>query len=126
MAGAGAGAGGWCGGDARVRAAAGGGGVGGGAERGSGTGAAGAVGAHDGQHGADVDGLALLDADLGQRPRRGRRHFGVDLVGRDLEERLVARDGLAHRLQPLRDRALGDGLAELGHRDVSQRATPFR
>ena len=65
-------------------------------------------------------------ADLGQRPRRGRRHLGVDLVGRDLEERLVARDGLAHRLQPLGDGALGDGLAELGHRDVSQRAAPFR
>ena len=59
-------------------------------------------------------------------PAAGDGHLGVDLVGRHLEERLVPGDLVADRLQPLGDGALGDRLAELGHRDVSQRAAPFR
>ena len=51
-------------------------------------------------------------------PLRGRRHLGVDLVGRDLEQRLVGLDLLADLLQPLRDRPLGDGDAHLRHDDV--------
>ena len=48
-------------------------------------------------------------------PADRRRHLGVDLVGRHLEQRLVLGDLVADLLEPLRDRALGDGLAELGH-----------
>ena len=70
----------------------------------------------------DVDGLALLDEDLLHDAGGGARHLGVDLVGRDLEERLVGLDGLALGLEPLRDRALGDGDAHLGHDDVDERA----
>ena len=43
----------------------------------------------------DLDRLALLDEDLRQRPGAGARHLGVDLVGRDLEQRLVGLDVLA-------------------------------
>ncbi len=50
-----------------------------------------------------------------ERPRRRRRHLGVDLVGRDLEQRLVERDLVALLLEPLQDRSLDDGLAELRH-----------
>ena len=75
--------------------------------------------ADHGQHRADVDGVALGHLDLGERAAHRRRHLGVDLVGGDLEQRLVLDHRLAHLLEPLRDRALGDGLTELGHRDVS-------
>src|SRR5262249_13607934 len=37
----------------------------------------------------DGDRLALLDEDLRDRPGCRRRHLGVDLVSRDLEQRLV-------------------------------------
>src|SRR5690606_10906112 len=47
---------------------------------------------HPGEHGADLDRLALLDEDLGERAAHRRGHLGVDLVGRDLEERLVLGD----------------------------------
>jgi hypothetical protein len=51
-------------------------------------------------------------------PEPGARHLGVDLVGRDLEQRLVGLDMLALGLQPLRDRPLGHGDAHLRHDDV--------
>ena len=41
---------------------------------------------------ADLDRLALGHEDLGEDAGRGRGHLGVDLVRRDLEERLVALD----------------------------------
>ncbi len=72
----------------------------------------------DGDQRADVDGVALVDLDLGEEPRGGRRHLCVDLVGGHLEQRLVDRDRVTHLLEPLGDRALGDRLTELGHRDV--------
>ncbi len=67
---------------------------------------------------ADVDRLAFLDEDLRQRPGGRARHLGVDLVGRDLEQRLVGLDLLALLLQPARDRPLRDGHAHLRHHDV--------
>jgi hypothetical protein len=48
----------------------------------------------------------------------GRRHVGVDLVGGDLEQRLVAGDALARLLQPADDRAFGQRLAHLRHDDL--------
>ncbi len=43
----------------------------------------------------DLDRLTLLDEDLGHDPARRARHLGVDLVRRDLEQRLVGLDLLA-------------------------------
>ena len=44
------------------------------------------------EHRADLDRLALLDEDLADDARGRARHLGVDLVGRDLEQRLVGLD----------------------------------
>ena len=49
---------------------------------------------------------------------RRARHLGVDLVGRDLEQRLVGLDVLALLLEPARDRPFRDGHAHLRHHDV--------
>jgi hypothetical protein len=78
----------------------------------------GALGCDDGELRPDVDGLALGDDDLLEHARAWARHLGVDLVRRDLEQRLVGLDRLALLLEPLRDRALGDGDAHLRHHDV--------
>ena len=86
--------------------------------RGRGGGAAAGTVADDGQAHADRDRLALGHEDLAHDARRRRGHLGVDLVGRDLEERFVGLDGLADLLEPLRDGSLGDGLTELRHRHV--------
>ncbi len=74
--------------------------------------------AHHREAGADLHRLALRHEDLGDHARRGRRHLRVDLVGRDLEQRLVGIDVLADLLQPARDGAFRDRLPELGHRHV--------
>ena len=73
-------------------------------------------GADHGQLGADLDGLVLVDLDLQQRAGDGGGDLGVDLVGGDLEQRLVDRDLVADLLEPAGDGALGDGLAERGQR----------
>jgi hypothetical protein len=52
-------------------------------------------------------------------PAIGRRDLGVDLVGGDLEQRLVDLDGVADLLQPAGDGAFGDALAQLRKCDVS-------
>ena len=63
------------------------------------------------------NGLAFLDLDLGQHAGGRRRNLRVDLVGGDLEQRLVAIDRVADLLDPADDRAFGDRLAHLGHHD---------
>ena len=55
-----------------------------------------------------------LDEDLLQHAGDRRRDLGVDLVGRDLEQRLVDLDVVADLLEPAGDGALGDALAEGG------------
>ena len=64
------------------------------------------------------DGRPFLGKDLAQGPLERRRDLGVDLVGDDLDQRLVLGDMIARLLQPLPDRPLGDALAELGHRHL--------
>ena len=76
-----------------------------------------ALAGDDGQLAADLGGLVLADHDPAQHARRGGRDLGVDLVGRDLEQRLVDLDGVALLLEPAGDGALGDALAEPGHGD---------
>ena len=75
----------------------------------------GALGADRGERLPDVDGVALVGEDLGQGAARGRGHLGVDLVGRDRDDRLVLGDLVPGLLVPLEDRPLGDRLAHLGH-----------
>ena len=77
----------------------------------------GGAAADDGQLGADRHGLVLADQDLLHRAGHGRGHLGVDLVGGDLEQRLVDLDGVALGLEPAGDGALGDRLAERRHGD---------
>jgi hypothetical protein len=71
---------------------------------------------------ADGHRVARLREDLLDRPRRRGRDLGVDLVGGDLDDRLVLLDRLAGLLGPLEDRALGDRLAHCRHHDVDGRA----
>ena len=78
-----------------------------------------------GQRGSDRHGVALGDQDLVQHARRRGRDLGVDLVGRDLQQRLVDLDVVADRLQPTRHGALGDGFAQLRHADRRDRAFPL-
>ena len=80
-----------------------------------------AFGRDDREPRADGDRLAFGDEDLLDDAGAGARHLGVDLVRRDLEQRLVGLDRLAFLLQPLEDRPLGDGDAHLGHDDVDDR-----
>src|SRR2546422_544669 len=68
--------------------------------------------------GPDVDRRPLLDEDLGDDSLARARNLGVDLVGRDLEQRLVEGDVVADLLQPLGDGALGHRHAHLGHHDL--------
>ncbi len=68
-----------------------------------------------GEVGADSRGVVLLDQDLHQHAGDRRRDLGVDLVGRDLEQRLVDGHLVAHILQPARHGAFGDGLAQRRH-----------
>ncbi len=67
---------------------------------------------------SDRDGLTLLHQDLGQYTGIRSRDLGIDLVGRDLEDRLVPLDRVSHLLDPAGQRALGDRLAHLGHDHV--------
>ena len=65
--------------------------------------------------GVDRNGLPLLDEHLGQSSSGRRGDLGVDLVGRDLEQRFVPLDGVSDLLHPADDRSFGDGLSHLGH-----------
>ena len=64
--------------------------------------------------------LPHLCADLSQHTTGRRRDLGVDLVGRDLEERLIPVNGLANLLDPAHDRTLGDGFTHLGHQHIGR------
>jgi hypothetical protein len=68
----------------------------------------------------DLDRLALLHQDLLHDAGPWRGNLGVDLVGRDLEQRLVGLHRVADLLQPAGDRPLGDGDAHLRHHDVDR------
>ena len=68
-----------------------------------------------GEQRADVHGVALGGVDLDHGARRGRGNFGVDLVRRDLDDRLVFRDGIAFLLVPFQDGSLGDRVPHRRH-----------
>ena len=59
--------------------------------------------------------VAGLDLDVLQRAGGGRGNFGVNLVGGDFEQRLVALDFFARLLQPLGDGSFENRFPHLGH-----------
>ena len=61
------------------------------------------------------DRFTFFEFNLRQHAGGRRRYFSVDLVGRDLEQRLVALDAFTDLLQPLCNRSFRDGLAHLRH-----------
>ena len=71
-----------------------------------------------GEHGADRCGLPFLDQHLQHDAVVRAGNLRVDLVGAHLVERVVELHRVARVLEPPPDRALGDGLAQLRHRDV--------
>ena len=71
--------------------------------------------ADDGELDADIDRLVLLDLDRGQHAGGRRGHLGVDLVGGDLQQRLVGLDMVSFVLQPAGHGAFGDALTEARH-----------
>ena len=54
-----------------------------------------------------------------QNARTGAGHLGIDLVGRDLEDRLIFFDTLTDLFQPFRNGSLGDRLTHLRHHDFN-------
>src|SRR5438309_948063 len=67
---------------------------------------------------ADTDRLTLGDGDLDELALERRGDLGVDLVGHDLDDRLVALDEVPLVLEPFVDRSLGHGFAQLRHLDL--------
>ncbi len=71
---------------------------------------------------ADLDDVVGLDERLEDGAGDGGGDLGVDLVGRDLDDRVALGDLVARLLVPLEDDALGDRLAHLGHHEVERLA----
>jgi hypothetical protein len=69
---------------------------------------------HHAHHGVDGHRFAFAYLDFAQDAGAGRWNLGIDLVGRDLEQRLVALDRVADLFQPSDDRAFGNRLAICG------------
>jgi hypothetical protein len=63
----------------------------------------------------DAHGFALGGDDLAQGARRGSGHLDGHLVGFQLTQHLVGRDGLARFLEPCGDGRLGDAFSERWH-----------
>ena len=73
-------------------------------------------------HGDDVP---LGGEELGDAACHGRGQIAVGLVGRDRHERLVLGDDVPLANEPLRNRPLGDALAELGKGHVDEHEAAF-
>ena len=71
------------------------------------------------EQGPHSDGLAILGGDLGEHAGGRRGHLDGHLVGLELHQRLVDRDGVARMLEPFSDSRLGHRFAERGNPDVS-------
>ena len=67
---------------------------------------------------ADIDRVAWLGRDRLEHAGGRRRHLDGHLVGFELDHRLVGGDRVAHLLEPLADRRLGDAFAQRRNPDV--------
>jgi hypothetical protein len=74
------------------------------------------------QHAAHLHGRPFGDSEVGHRAGRGRRHLDRDLVGLELAQGLVDRDGVARLDQPLGDGRLGDRFAQRRNLDLEGHA----
>ena len=79
--------------------------------------------ANDADNGVDLNGVAFGNFDFLEDAAGGGGDFGVDLVGGDLEERLVALDLVTGLLQPLGDGSFENRFAHLGHDYVSRHSS---
>jgi hypothetical protein len=61
------------------------------------------------------NGLAFFDADFLEHTGRRRGYLSVDFIGRNLEKRFIAIDGIARLFQPLGNGSFEDAFAHLGH-----------
>ena len=68
---------------------------------------------------ADRDGFAILGDDVAERACGRGRDFDGDLVGLELDQRLIDRDGVAGLLEPTADGGFGHGFAERRHANFS-------
>ena len=73
---------------------------------------------NDDEHRADRNDFALADEDLRDDAARRRGDLDRRLVRRDLDERVVFGDLLAHVHEPARDLALGQALTEIGQLEL--------
>ncbi len=71
------------------------------------------------EHGAGSDGVAILGDDFRQDAGGRRVDFERDLVGFELDQRLVGLDGVAGFFEPAADGRFGNGFAEGGNEDFS-------
>ncbi len=78
------------------------------------------IGREHGDPGLHIDGRALGDEDLDHHAGGRRRNLRIDLVGRDLDDRLVGLHGVSNLLEPTRDRSLGDAGPHLGHNHINR------
>ena len=62
-----------------------------------------------------------LEQDLLECSGGGRRDFGIDLVGGDLENAFILPDGIAGLLQPLEDGGFHDTFTHFWHNQVDER-----
>ena len=72
--------------------------------------------AHIRQHGPGAHGAPRLDQHRQQRPVRGARHFRIDLVRVDLQQRFQLGDAVPRRFEPARHGPFDHAFAHLGHR----------
>ena len=79
--------------------------------------------ADDRDDAVDRNGFALFGPDFGDDAGHGRRNLRIDLVGRNLEQRLITFDRVADLLDPAHDRAFRDRLAHLRHHDIGSHRT---
>ncbi len=77
-------------------------------------------------HVADVDRLALFHMNFGCHTRERRRNLNRSLVGLNLEESLVFRDGLALVDQNLDDLGFGDAFSKIGQRKLTRHSVILR
>ena len=88
-------------------------------------GSAGARSANHSYNGIYLHGGSRLNLDFAQGPAGRRGNLGINFVGGDFEQGFVARDFVAHILEPFCKRALKDGFAHLRHHYISCCALPL-